>query len=359
MNTRMLHVICKVVSVVTLMFLFMTLTSNSFLLSKASTAATTLGAAMRAHNKRIFGVGIDGGALNIPTYAKIVATQFTSLTPSNEMKWDATEPSQNSFNFGSADTIVNFAQSHHLKVRGHTLVWYSQLAGWVNNISSGPQLLQAMRNHIAKVAGHFKGKITYWDVVNEALEENGSRRASIFQRLIGDSYIQEAFKAARKADPKAKLCYNDYNIESINAKSNAVYAMAKQFLSHHVPIDCVGIQGHLIVGQIPSSILANLQRFAKLGLSVQFTELDIRMPVPASNSNLQKQASDYQKVISACLAVSRCTGITVWNVSDGDSWIPATFPGYGAATLFDNSYNKKPAYYSILSALNKRAYLSS
>jgi endo-1,4-beta-xylanase len=350
----MIHIIRKVVSVVTLMFLFMalTLTPNSFLLSKASAAATTLGAAMRAH-KRIFGVGITGGGLNMPTYANVVATQFTSLTPSNEMKWDATEPSQNSFNFGAADAIVKFAQSHHIKVRGHTLVWHSQLAGWVNNISSSPQLLQAMRNHIAKVAGHFKGEISYWDVVNEAFQENGSRRASIFQRVIGDSFIEEAFKAAHQADPQAKLCYNDYNIEGINPKSNGVYAMVRSFRSRHVPIDCIGIQGHLIAGQIPSGIQANLQRFAKLGLSVQFTELDIRMPVPTNNVNLQKQAQDYQAVILACLAVSRCAGVTVWNVYDGDSWVPSTFPGYGAATLFDNNYNKRPAYYSILSALNR------
>jgi endo-1,4-beta-xylanase len=350
----MLHIIRKVVCVVTLMFLFMTLTltPNSFVLSKASAAAKTLGGGMRAH-RRIFGVGIDGGSLNRPTYANVVATQFTSLTPSNEMKWDATEPSQNSFNFGSADAIVKFAQSHHIKVRGHTLVWYAQLAGWVNNISSASQLQQAMLNHIANVAGHFRGEISYWDVVNEAFQEDGSRRASIFQRVIGDSYIEEAFKAAHKADPKAKLCYNDYNIDGINPKSNAVYAMVRNFRAHHVPIDCVGIQGHLIVGQIPSGIQTNLQRFAKLGLSVQFTELDIRMPIPANNANLQQQARDYQTVVSACLAISRCAGITVWNVSDGDSWVPGTFPGYGAATLFDNNFNKKPAYFSVLSALNR------
>jgi endo-1,4-beta-xylanase len=336
------------------MFLFMalTLTPNSFLFSKASAATTTLGAGMRAH-KRFFGVGITGGSLNTSTYADVVATQFTSLTPSNEMKWDATEPSQDSFSFGSADAIVQFAQSHHLKVRGHTLVWHSQLAGWVSSISSSPQLLQAMRNHIAKVAGHFKGEISYWDVVNEAFNEDGSRRASVFQQVIGDSFIEEAFKAARKADPRAKLCYNDYNIEGINAKSNGVYAMVRNFRSHHVPIDCVGFQGHFVVGQVPSDLQANLQRFAKLGLIVQFTELDIRMPVPASDSDLQRQARDYQTVISACLAVSRCTGVTVWNVNDADSWVPSTFPGYGAATLFDNNYSKKPAYYRILSALNK------
>jgi endo-1,4-beta-xylanase len=348
---RMLHIIRKGISVAILLFLLISLTPSSFLLPKAS-AITTLGMAMLAHN-RILGTAISTNGLRTPSLAKIAATEFTSLTPENEMKWDTTEPSPNSFNFGPADMIVNYAQSHQLKVRGHTLVWYNQLAPWVKTIPSGPLLLQTMRNHVTKVVDHFKGKVTHWDVVNEAFEDNGSRRASIFQRLIGNSYIEEAFKAARVADPNAKLCYNDYSIEDMNAKSTAVYNMVKGFLSRGVPIDCVGFQAHLTVGQIPSRLQANLQRFANLGVEVQITELDIRMRVPASSSNLQRQARDYQTVVSTCLAISRCTRITIWGISDKDSWIPSVFPGYGAADLFDNSYDKKPAYYGVLATLAK------
>jgi len=313
-------------------------------------AVTTLGSAA-AIKGRTFGAAVTASLLSESQYSNLLSTQFRSVTPSNEMKWNATEPSQGTFTFSNADEIVSYAQSHSMKIRGHTLVWHNQLADWVNSIISGSQLLQVMKSHIAGVVGHFKGKLSYWDIVNEAFNDDGSRRNSIFQQRIGSTYIEEAFKAARAADSNVKLCYNDYNMEGVNAKSTAVYNMVKDFKSRGVPIDCVGFQSHLIVGQIPSDFQANLQRFANLGLDVQVTELDIRMPIPASNANLQQQASDYTKIIQDCLAVSRCTYITVWDVYDGDSWIPSTFPGYGAALLFDTNYQPKPAYTAVLHAL--------
>jgi endo-1,4-beta-xylanase len=173
----------------------------------------------------------------------------------------------------------------------------------------------------------------------------------VFQQVIGNSYIEQAFTAARAADPNARLCYNDYNTDGINAKSNAILAMVQDFKSRGIPIDCVGFQSHLIVGQVPSDYQANLQRFADAGVDVQITELDIRMPTPASSANLQQQASDYSKVVSACLAVSRCNDITVWGITDKYSWVPNTFPGQGAALLFDDNYNKKPAYTAVIQAL--------
>src|SRR5205823_6103440 len=143
----------------------------------------------------------------------------------NEMKWDTTEPSRGSFNFGPADQLVTHAQQHGMKVRGHTLVWHSQLPGWVSGISSGSDLLSAMRNHISNEARHYAGKVSYWDVVNEAFADgtSGARRQTVFQQRIGNSYIEEAFRAARAADGSAKLCYNDYNTDGVNAKSTAVY----------------------------------------------------------------------------------------------------------------------------------------
>ncbi|GAA2107132.1 endo-1,4-beta-xylanase [Actinomadura alba] len=313
----------------------------------SSTAATTLGAAAAGKGKT-FGAAVANGRLGESQYATTLDTEFTGVTPENEMKWDATEPSRGSFSYGSADAIVNRAQSRGQKVRGHTLVWHSQLPGWVSGISSGSDLLQAMRNHISNVAGHYQGKLVYWDVVNEAFEDNGTRRNSVFQQRIGNSYIEEAFRAARAADPGAKLCYNDYNTDAVNAKSDAVYNMVRDFQARGVPIDCVGFQSHLIVGQVPSSYQQNLQRFAGLGVDVNITELDIRMPTPASSGNLQTQANDYRKVVQACVAVARCTSITVWGITDRYSWVPDTFPGQGAALLFDNNYAKKPAYNAVL-----------
>ncbi|HEY4384897.1 MAG TPA: endo-1,4-beta-xylanase [Ktedonobacteraceae bacterium] len=344
--------------VVTLALLLIALSGTFFLFKGSPTPAsahnapapTTLGAAA-ALKGRTFGAAMTSNVLSDTQYSNVLSTEFTGTTPGNEMKWETTEPTRNSFNFAPADAIISFAQSHHMKVRGHTLVWHSQLASWVSDITTGSDLLQAMKNHIAGEASHFKGKVVSWDVVNEAFNEDGTRRASPFEQLIGDNYIAEAFKATHAADPHALLCYNDYNIEGINAKSDAVYAMVKDFKAHGVPIDCVGFQSHFIVGQLPADIQANLQRFAKLGVTVQITELDIRMPVPASSTDLQQQATDYKNVVAACLAVARCNNITTWGVYDGDSWIPQFFSGYGAALLFDENFQKKPAYNAVFQTL--------
>ncbi len=334
-----------------LVLLLMMLTWSAFSLSNAS-AATTLGAAA-AQSGRVFASAISTSHLSDSQYVNTWYTEFTGFTPENEMKWDTTEPSQNSFNFSSADTLVSDAQQHNMKIRGHTLVWYSQLPGWVSSISSSSTILSVMNNHITTEMTHFKGKIWYWDVVNEAFNDDGSRRPDVFQNLLGNSYIETAFRTARSADPNAKLCYNDYNIEDMNsAKSQAVYAMVSDFKNRGVPIDCVGFQSHFIVGQIPSDFQATLQKFANLGIDVQITELDIRMPTPASTANLNQQATDYSNVTKACLAVSRCNDITVWGIPDKYSWVQGTFAGYGAPLLFDDNYNKKPAYNSTLTALN-------
>jgi len=334
--------------VTALMVLLMTLMASMFF-SEAS-AASTLKMAAGAKG-RIFGAAVANSHLSEAQYVSTLDTQFSGLTPENEMKWDATEPSRGSFSFGAADAIVSHAQSHSMTIRGHTLVWHNQLPGWVSTISSGSDLLVAMKNHIAGVVGHFKGKITYWDVVNEAFNGDGSRQSSIFQQEIGNAFIEDAFIAARAADPKAKLCYNDFSIEGVNTKSTAVFNMVKDFKARGIPINCVGFQSHLIVGQVPASFQTNLQRFAMLGIDVNITELDVRMPTPASAANLQQQGSDYAKVVKACLAVSRCTSITTWGVTDKFSWVPSTFSGQGAALLFDNNYSPKPAFNAVITAL--------
>ncbi|MET7392901.1 endo-1,4-beta-xylanase [Dactylosporangium sp. NPDC005572] len=299
-------------------------------------AGTTLGASA-AEKGRYFGAAVAAGKLSNSTYTGILDREFNSVTPENEMKWDATEPSQGQFRYTGADQIVAHAQAHGQKVRGHTLAWHSQQPGWAQGLS-GSALRTAMVNHVTQVATHFKGKIYAWDVVNEAYSDGGSgaRRDSNLQRT-GNDWIEVAFRAARAADPAAKLCYNDYNTDGINAKSTGVYTMVRDFRSRGVPIDCVGFQSHL-GGLPPSDYQANLQRFADLGVDVQITELDI------SGSS---QATAYANVVKACLAVSRCTGITVWGIRDSDSWRTGENP-----LLFDGNGNKKAAYTSTLSALN-------
>ncbi|MEV0128541.1 endo-1,4-beta-xylanase [Dactylosporangium sp. NPDC050688] len=302
----------------------------------SASAGTTLGASA-AEKGRYFGAAVAAGKLSNSTYTGILDREFNMITPENEMKWDATEPSQGQFRYTSADQIVAHAQAHGQRMRGHALTWHQQQPGWAQSMS-GTALRNAMINHITNVAGHYKGKIYAWDVVNEAFADGGSggRRDSNLQRT-GNDWIEVAFRTARAADPGAKLCYNDYNTDGINAKSTGIYNMVRDFKSRGVPIDCVGFQSHL-GGLPPSDYQANLQRFADLGVDVQITELDI------SGSN---QANAYAAVVKACLAVSRCTGITVWGIRDSDSWRTGENP-----LLFDGNGNKKAAYTSTLNALN-------
>ncbi|MFE7759460.1 endo-1,4-beta-xylanase [Streptomyces sp. NPDC057418] len=303
-------------------------------------AVGTLGNAAAAKG-RYFGTAVAAHHLGEAQYASTLDAQFDSVTPENEMKWDAIESTRNSFNYSSADQIVNRARSKGMKVRGHTLVWHSQLPGWVGGLGTA-DLRTAMNNHITQVMTHYKGKIDSWDVVNEAYQDgsSGARRSSPFQDKLGNGFIEEAFRTARAVDAGAKLCYNDYNTDGQNAKSNAVYAMVKDFKQRGVPIDCVGFQSHFNSNSpVPSDYRANLQRFADLGVDVQITELDIE----GSGSS---QAASYSSVVNACLAVTRCTGITVWGVTDKYSWRSS-----GTPLLFDGNYNTKPAYDAVLTAL--------
>ncbi|MGK5674594.1 endo-1,4-beta-xylanase [Micromonospora sp. URMC 106] len=301
-----------------------------------ATAGTTLGASA-AEKGRYFGAAVAAHRLSDSQYVTILDREFNSVVAENEMKWDATEPQQGVFTFGNGDRIVNHAQSRGMSVRGHTLLWHAQQPGWAQTLS-GSALRNAAINHVTRVASYYRGKIHSWDVVNEAFADGGggARRDSNLQRT-GNDWIDAAFRAARAADPGARLCYNDYNTDGINAKSTAVYNMVRDFKARGVPIDCVGFQSHLGTS-LPGDYQANLQRFADLGVDVQITELDV-----AQGAN---QASIYAAVTRACLAVARCTGITVWGIRDSDSWRNDN------PLLFDANGIKKPAYTATLDALN-------
>ncbi len=245
-----------------------------------------------------------------------------------------------SFTFAAADSIVSHASAHGQRLRGHTLVWHSQLPDWVKSITDASTLRTVMKNHITTEMTHYKGKIYAWDVVNEAFADGGSgqHRSSVFQDVLGDGFIEEAFRTARTADPSAKLCYNDYNIENwSDAKTQGVYKMVKDFKARGVPTDCVGFQSHFGAGGPPASFQTTLSHFAALGVDVQITELDIA----------QASATAYTNAVQACMNVARCTGITVWGIRDSDSWRTGE-----NALLFDAGGNKKAAYNAVLTALH-------
>ncbi len=305
----------------------------------AAEAATTLGAAA-AQSGRYFGAAVAGGKLGDSQYTTILNREFNSITAENEMKWDHTEPSRNNFTFGSADRIANHARSQGKQLRGHTLVWHSQLPDWVKAIGDANTLRSVMNNHINQVAGRYRGQIHSWDVVNEAFEDGGSGalRSSVFRNVLGTGFIEEAFRTARTADPAAKLCYNDYNIEDWNAaKTQGVYRLVRDFKARGVPIDCVGLQAHFGSGGAPGSFQTTVASFAALGVDVQLTELDIAQASPTA----------YANTVRACMNVARCTGITTWGVRDSDSWRGGENP-----LLFDRSGNKKAAYDAVLTVLN-------
>ncbi|GGV58249.1 beta-xylanase [Streptomyces longisporoflavus] len=303
-----------------------------------SAAESTLGAAA-AQSGRYFGTAIASGRLGDSTYTSIANREFNSVTAENEMKIDATEPQRGQFNFAAADRVYNWAVQNGKQVRGHTLAWHSQQPGWMQNLS-GSTLRQAMNDHIKGVMAHYKGKIAQWDVVNEAFADgsSGARRDSNLQRT-GNDWIEDAFRTARAADPAAKLCYNDYNVENWTwAKTQAMYNMVKDFKQRGVPIDCVGFQSHFNSGSpYNSNFRTTLQNFAALGVDVAVTELDIQ----------GASSTTYANVTNDCLAVPRCLGITVWGVRDTDSWRPEHTP-----LLFNGDGSKKPAYTAVLNALN-------
>ncbi|WSG48196.1 endo-1,4-beta-xylanase [Dactylosporangium sp. NBC_01737] len=302
----------------------------------ANAAASTLGAAA-AQSDRYFGTAIAAGRLGDSTYTTVAGREFNMVTAENEMKPDATEPQRGQFNFSSGDQIYNWATARGMKVRGHTLAWHAQQPGWMQSLS-GSNLRQAMIDHINGVMAHYKGKLAYWDVVNEAFNEDGSRRSSNLQGT-GNDWIEVAFRTARAADPSVKLCYNDYNIENWSyGKTQGVYRMIQDFKSRGVPIDCVGLQTHFTGGSsLPSNFQTTLSSFAALGVDVALTEVDV------TNSS----TSQYAGLTQACVNVPRCIGITVWGVRDSDSWRSGESP-----LLFDGGGNKKAAYTSVLNVLN-------
>ncbi|GIF77371.1 beta-xylanase [Asanoa siamensis] len=305
----------------------------------SASAASTLGASAAERGGRYFGTAVAASRLGDSAYTTLLNREFNQVTPENEMKIDATEPQRGQFTYGNADRIVQHATSRGMRVRGHTLAWHSQQPGWMQSLS-GSTLRQAMLNHVTQVATHFRGQVTWWDVVNEAYADgsSGARRDSNLQRT-GNDWIEAAFRAADAADPNAQLCYNDYNIDNWNdAKTQAVYRMVQDFRSRGVPIDCVGLQSHFTGGSnYPSNYRTTLSSFAALGVDVHITELDIR----------NAPADAYRNVVNDCLAVSRCRGITVWGIRDSDSWRSGESP-----LLFDGGGNKKAAYNAVLTALN-------
>jgi len=317
---------------------------------------------------------------------KIIEKQFNSITPENILKWESIHPEPNKYNFAPADSFVALGEKNNMFMVGHTLIWHYQTPAWVFEDDSGNQvdretLLRRMRDHIFAVVGRYKGRINGWDVVNEAVDDNGQPRKSNWMQIIGEDYLQKAFEWAHEADPDAELYYNDYNLW-IPAKRESVVQLVRNLQSKGVHIDGIGLQGHWGLDYPPLDELeASIVSYSMLDVQVMITELDLNiLPLPAPemgadialNFELQKELNPYPEELPDSMqeklanryaelfmvlnkhhnSISR---VTLWGVHDGQSW-SNNWPVRGRTAyplLFDRKFQPKPAFYAVIKTAEK------
>jgi GH35 family endo-1,4-beta-xylanase len=310
--------------------------------------------AARASGKLI-GTAVQSGLLSDGRYSGVLGRHFNYLTAEYEMKWDAIEYTRDSNDFRAGDTIVGYGQANGMRVKGHALIWHGSVPPWVGSLSAS-DLRIAFEHHIRAVAEHFRGQVYAWDVVNEAVADDGSGlRDTVFRQKLGDQYIADAFRIARQADPQALLFYNDYGGEGLSQKSSRIYDLVQSLRMQGVPIDGVGLQMHVTASNPPSegSIRSNMQRLASLGLSVNISEMDVRIRDLPAPTKLDTQKSVYHTIVSVCVEEPRCDAVTFWGFTDAHSWIDAQY-GADDPLLFDEQYAAKPAYYGVLDAFRRQ-----
>ncbi len=308
------------------------------------------------------------------TASTLIPMQFNAVTPENCMKAENIHTQWDQYNFDLSDKLVAYAAKHNMKVNAHTLIWHSQLPAFARRIKAVDSFKTFFTNHINTVAGRYKGKVFSWDVVNEALNEDGTMRKSIFLDKLGDGFVTEAFRLAEKASPGTELYYNDYNNEQPKKREGCI-ALVKKVQAAGVRIDGVGIQGHWHLGKVPfKDIEESILAYHALGLKVMITELDIEMlprnfqgadvnqrqaSNPALNpyvngipdSLLQQQANDYANLFKLFLKhKDKITRVTFWGVDDGQSWLNG-WPVPGRTNyplLFDRTFKPKPAFHAVM-----------
>lgn len=302
-----------------------------------------------------FGAALDSAPLREDaSYRELAGREFSMVTPADAMKMGSLRPTRDQFFWPESDALVAFAESHAQRVHGHTLVWHEQNPAWLTGKTwTREELRTVLREHISTVVARYRGRVQLWDVVNEAIEDDGRRRQSLWQRVIGPDYIEQAFRWAHEADPAALLLYNDFNGEGLGTKSDAIFELLRDLRARGVPVHGVGLQMHMTLGKLPPEreFRANLQRLADLGLELHVTEADVRIPMPAAPGALAEQARNYQRLLETALQSPRLRSWTCWGFSDRHSWVPAAFPGFGAALPWDENYRAKPALSALRRAL--------
>ncbi|MCW5891111.1 MAG: endo-1,4-beta-xylanase [bacterium] len=311
--------------------------------------------------------GVEIGAAFVegsdqPAFRALLGQEFGSTTMG--VYWSAVQPQPGVFNFASSDTAMAEATARGLRVRGHPLVWGRlALPAWVNAITDPAVMRTVMHTHIETLVGRYAGRVAQWDVVNEPLTFFGTPGTTdglepyVFQRLLGPGYIEEALRVAHAADPQAKLFVNELLAFAPGPKQERFFRLVQDLLAAGAPLHGVGFQGHITPPYAPAyrptraEMEATIARFAALGLAVEITELDVSLPAPHTPCALARQGETYRDVMAACLAVPACTGVTVWGMGDGFSWIRSVLNYDGAPLPFDAAWQPKPAYRGLARAL--------
>jgi endo-1,4-beta-xylanase len=321
-------------------------------------------AAEQAHV--LVGTAVRPSLFSEAAYSATLAREFNMIEAEDVMKWWVVRRNEGTFDFRAGDEVVRFAQARDMKVRGHCLVWDRDNPEWLVHGNFTPaQLSRLLREHITAVMKHYAAQVFAWDVVNEALDDKGRVKDSLWYNHPGiglsgkgAAYVEQAFRWAHEADPQALLFYNEAEGEGMNRKSDALYALVKDFKRRGIPIDGVGLQLHIPQLDLDTAaIAANIARLTALGVQVHITELDVSLPLDSSGSprsdDLLRQAAVYRAVVGACLQSSGCSAIQTWGFTDKYSWIGSHSHGTGgAALLFDSAYKPKPAYVVMLEELS-------
>ena len=326
----------------------------ALLASTPAQAAQPLRALARVAGIHV-GTAVDVAVLNVdPGYARLLGREFDVVTPENAMKFSVVHPERDHYDFSRADALMDFAEAHDMLVHGHVLLWHEQLPAWLKEGHfSRDELKAILREHIQTLVTRYRGRISWWDVAAEAVDESGRVRETFWSRALGPDYLELAFRWAHEADPQARLLYNDYGGEGTGAKADGIYDLVAALRWKGVPIHGVGLQMHVSPQDAPSTeeVRLNMMRLAAIGLETQITEMDVMLASPVTPAALRAQAVVYGNMLSACLAVAQCSSFATWGVDDGHSWIPEFFPGHEAALLFDRELRPKPAYWRIRQVL--------
>ncbi|MUV59342.1 endo-1,4-beta-xylanase [Halobacterium sp. CBA1126] len=297
------------------------------------------------------GAAVDVDALRTDTdYRQTLAREFDAVTAENAMKWGPLADGERGYDFADADDVVEFADRHDMYVRGHALVWHRMYPEWVRPWTrSAADADRLLRNHIYTVAGRYRGRVDAWDVVNEAVADDGGLRETQWLDALGPEYVDRAFEYAADVSD-ADLFYNDYGADGLSAKADEVYDLVSDLVARGVPVDGVGLQLHVFDDLVPpADVAANVERLTDLGLDVHVTELDVG--IGEAVADREAQAQYYHDVVAAAVDAGADTVVT-WGVDDGQSWLPPL--GHGEAPLlFDEEFARKPAHGAVVDALSE------